>query len=297
VIALVLVHEGLDVSADLDLREAGPDGATVGHRGGDRLVVTSRGDRAALEWALTVAGRVVVLTVGPPESEDVLAWALGRGAGQAVRIWDEGLDGLDLAAMARVISAAVPRIAPNVIVAGERGLAGATGALPALVAAHLGWPSVDGAIRLAREEQELVVERRLRGGRREELVLPSPGVITVTGDSVEPRYVSVRARRDAARRGHETWSLADLGLTGGTVRAAVRTRLDRVDWPRPRPRRPSTAAPVGPPRSAADRLRQLVGGAAAGRSAPATPASRLVEGDPRAVADRIMAFLEQHGFV
>jgi electron transfer flavoprotein beta subunit len=272
----------------------------VGHRGGDRLVVTARADRAALEWALRLTDRVVVLTVSPPRSEGVLAWALGRGAGRAVRIWDDALDALDLGSMARVVSAAVRRIAPDIVVAGERGLAGATGALPALVAAHLGWPSVDGAIRLAREEDELVVERRLRGGRREELAVPCPGVVTVAADSAEPRYVSIRARRDAARRGHETWSLADLGLTEGAVRAAVRSRLDRVDWPRPRPRRTAAAVPAGPARSAADRLRQLVGGgsAVAGRSAAATPpASSLVEGDPRAVADRIMAFLEQHGFV
>jgi electron transfer flavoprotein alpha/beta subunit len=167
------------------------------------------------------------------------------------------------------------------------------------VAARLGWPCVDGAIRLAREESEIVVERRLRGGRREELAIPWPGVVTVTADSVEPRYVSVRARRDAARRGHETWSLADLGLTTETVRAAVRLRLGRIDWPRPRPRRTAATAPAGPARSAADRLRQLVGGGpAAGRSAAATPpASRLIEGDPGAIADRILAFLEQHRFV
>ncbi len=299
-IALVLVHEGLDVSIDLDLRAPGPDGGTVGHRGGDRLVVTARADRAALEWALALTDRVVVLTVSPPGSEGVLAWALGRGAGRAVRIWDDALDVLDLGSMARVVSAAVRRIAPDVVVAGERGLAGATGALPALVAAHLGWPCVDGAIRLAREEDELVVERRLQGGRREELAVQCPGVVTVAADSAEPRYVSIRARRDAARRGHETWSLADLGLTEDAVRGAVRVRVDRVDWPRPRPRRTATAVPAGPARSAADRLRQLVGGgrAGAGQGAPAVPsASGLVEGDPRAVADRIMAFLEQRGFV
>jgi electron transfer flavoprotein beta subunit len=300
VIALVLVHEGLDVSIDLDLRAPGPDGGAVGHRGGDRLVVTARADRAALEWALALAGRPVALTVAPPESEGVLAWALGRGAARAVRIWDDALEALDLAAMARVVSAAVRRIAPDVVVAGERGLAGATGALPALVAAHLGWPCVDGAIRVARNEDELVVERRLRGGRREELAVHCPSVVTVTADSAEPRYVSIRARRDAARRGHETWSLADLGFTEGAVRAAVKVRVDRVDWPRPRPRRTATAVPVGPARSAADRLRQLVGGGRAGAvqsAAAAPPAPGLVEGDPRAVADRIMAFLEQRGFV
>jgi hypothetical protein len=42
------------------------------------------------------------------------------------------------------------------------------------------------------------------------------------------------------------------------------------------------------------------GGAAAGRATPAAaaaPVSGLVEGDPGTVADRIVAFLEQQGFV
>ena len=298
-IALVLVHQGLDVSVDLDLRDPAV-GVAVGHRGGDRLVVTARADRAALEWAIALGGRAVALTVGPPEAGGVLAWALGRGADRAIRIWDDDLGALDLSATARVVSAAVRRVAPDVVVTGERGLAGATGALPALVAAHLGWPCAAGAIRVGREEHDLVVERRLGGGRREELAVSWPAVVTVAADSAEPRYVSARARRDAARRGHETWSLADLGLTADAVKAAVRLQIDRVDGPRPRPRR-TAAAPAGPPRSAADRLRQLVGGGgAAGRSAPAAaaaPASGLVEGEPGAVADRIVAFLEQQGFV
>ena len=228
-----------------------------------------------------------------------MTWALGRGATGAVRIWDDAIEALDLAAMARVIEAAVRRIAPDVILTGERGLAGATGALPALVAARLGWPCVDGAIRLAREEGLIVADRRLRGGRREELAIPCPGVLTVTPDSVEPRYVSVRARRDAARRGHETWSLADVGLTAETVRAAVRLSVGRIDWPRPRARRAAAASPTAPARSAAERLRQLVAGspAAAGSAGPTPAASRLVEGDPGVIADRIVAFLEQHRFV
>ena len=146
-----------------------------------------------------------------------------------------------------------------------------------------------------------MVERRLRGGRREELAIPCPGVVTVTADSVEPRYVSARARRDAARRGVETWSLADLGLARTDVRAAGAG----FSW------NGSTGRGRGPP----DRRGRRAGARALGRrppspagrrrqSAPAPamrppPASTrgCLEGDPRAVADRIMAFLEQHGFV
>jgi electron transfer flavoprotein beta subunit len=291
-IAVALVHQGLDVSVDLEIGPSAEPGHGVRHRGGDRLLVTARADRAALEWALALADRVIALTVGSPECGEVLAWALGRGATEAVRV-DAALAELDLAATARVITAAVRRIAPDLVVAGERGLAGATGALPALVAAHLGWPSIDAGIRLGREGGELIVERRLSGGRREELAVPCPTVVTVTADSIEPRYVSVQSRRRAAVHGHLDWTLTDLGLAPDGVRAAVRLRVGRLDWPRPRPRR--TAA-VAPARSAAERLRQLVGGGPGRASAPAVPESRLVEGDPGAVADRILIFLEQNGF-
>jgi hypothetical protein len=98
------------------------------------------------------------------------------------------------------------------------------------VAAHLGWPSVDGAIR--RREEKSSSSSGAPGGRRGAR-RPVPGRRTW------PRFRRAalrvgRARRDAAR-GHETWSLADLGLTEA-VRAAVRS-AGRVDWPRPRPRR------------------------------------------------------------
>jgi electron transfer flavoprotein beta subunit len=302
VIAVVLVHQGLDVSVDFELgapggpsdpTPTGPGGERVRHRGGDRLLVTPRADRAALEWALALADRVIAVTVGSPASGGVLDWALGRGATAAARVWDPALGELDLAAMARVVSAAIRRAAPDLVLAGERGLAGATAALPALLAAHLEWPLVDAAIRLGREDGELVVERRLSGGRREELALACPAVVTVTADSAEPRYVSVQARRGAARRGHATWSLEDLQLTSAAVRGWVRLHVGQVDWPRPRPRRTAAAPPA---RSAAERLRQLVGGGAGRTSAAAAPESRVGAGDARAVADRILTFLEQNGF-
>ena len=263
--------------------------------------MTARADRAALEWAIALGGRAVALTVGPPEAGGVLAWALGRGADRAIRIWDDDLGALDLSATARVVSAAVRRVAPDVVVAGERGLAGATGALPALVAAHLGWPCVAGAIRLGREEHDLVVERRLGGGRREELAVPWPAVVTVAADSAEPRYVSVRARRDAAGRGHETWSLADLGLTVDAVNAAV--RLQSIAWtgrgrvpaarrrrPPGRPGRPPTgsvsSSEAGAPRAGPHRRRQRPRPAWSRASPARSPTASSPSSSSRASSER-----------
>jgi len=299
--AVVLVHEEIDPSLALEpaTRPGDPAPVVARPRGGEPVIVTAAADRAALEWALALTPDTTALTLGPPAAAGrVLAWAAARGARRVVRVWDDALADVDLAAAARVAAAAVRRLAPAVVLAGDRGPAGHTGMLPLLVAAHLRWPVLAGAVRLARDGDDLVAERRRAGGRREEVAAPWPAVATVVAGSVEPRYVSVRARAEAAARGHETWALADLGLTPDAVREGVRLRVAHVDWPRPRARRDATPAAA---RSAADRLRQLVGGGAArpgpgSRPAAAAGGGRL-EGDPGAVADRILAFLTQEGFL
>ncbi len=286
--ALVLLQHGLDVGLDV---EPGPAGE-VRHRDGRRWCVANRADRAALEWALALADPVIALTVGPAAAEETLAHAVARGAARGIRIWDEALAEADLSAASRVVAAAVTALAPELLLAGERGLEGATGMLPALVAVRLDWPCAEGALRVAREPGAVVIERRLPDGRREEVAADCPAVVTVTAESVEPRYVSVGARRRAAGR-VERWGLDRVGTTADAVRRLVRLAVDRVDWPRPRAKRTAQGAPTG---SAAERLRQLGGEGRRGEASP-DPASRLVEGTPAELAERILAFLDARGLL
>ena len=289
--ALVLLHQGLDVALPLEPGEGGG----VRHRGGGRLVVLNTADRCALEWALPLAQDVVALTLGPPECADALYLALARGARRVVRVWDGGLAGCDAAAMARVLAAAVRRLGPDLVLAGERGLEGATGMVPSLLAARLAWPCVEGALSVSPEGLGLVIARRLDGGWREEVEVARPAVVTVAADSTEPRYVSVRARRAAMRQPIETWDLRSLGLAGDAVPAWTRVRVAEISWPRPRPKR--TAAPDRP-LSAAERLRQLVIGPRGRGGAESAGAERtMLKGDPRRVAEQLLGFLADRGFL
>ena len=263
-IALVLVHQGLDVSVDFELgarrgEPLGPDGP------GAELVRPSRRRPARRDGAgrtaprssgrSPLADRVVALTVGPPASEDVLDWALGRGAAEAVA--GLGRRRSTSSTSRRWRGSSRPPSAgslPDVVVAGERGLAGATGALPALLAARLGWPWSTAPSGSPARSSELVAERRLPGGRREELAVPCPAVVTVTADSVEPRYVSVAARRAASTprpRDLVAWRTSASRQRRCGPRSG--SALVQVDWPRPRPRR--TAArrrrPARPPSACA----------------------------------------------
>ena len=138
-------------------------------------------------------------------------------------------------------------------------------------------------------DRVVVGERPAAGGRREEVEAAIPAVVMVRPESGEAPYVAYRARRAAVRHPIECWSLPQLGLDAATVHGWVRSEVEAVDWPRPRPRRTA-----GPPaaKSAAERLRQLVSGG----SKPPAPPSRLLEGPPDEVAGQVIAFLEGSGF-
>ena len=58
---------------------------------------------------------------------------------------------------------------------------------------------------------------RVDDARRQELAARSPLVVTVVPGSIEPRYVSLRARQGASRRPVEAWDLSDLDIEAEEV--------------------------------------------------------------------------------
>jgi electron transfer flavoprotein beta subunit len=286
--ALVLLRQVLDVTLPFELA----DGQSIRLKGSPPIRILNRADRAALEWACRLCEPdVTALTVAPAEADETLSLARARGARRAIRCWAPEMAGLDAAALSRLLVVATERLEPDLIFAGDRSLEGSTGLVPALLAARLDWPCLEGAAAVARDGSGVVIRRRLERGWQEEIEASPPAVITVEAGSIEPRYVSARARREAARVAVECWGFAELGVDPAAIRESSRSRVTSLEWPRPRPKKvelPSAAL------SAADRMRQLMGGGAAAKKAVE---GKLVEADPRAAADRLIAFLSERGFV
>lgn len=286
--ALVLLRQVLDVTLPFEL----VDGQGVRPLGAPAVRILNRADRAALEWACRLCpDEVTALTLAPPEADAILHFARARGARRAVRLWSPGAEGLDAAAVTRLLARAVERIRPDLVFAGDRSLEGWSGLVPGMLAARLGWPCLEGAVAMTLESGLVVVRRRLDRGWQEEIEAPAPAVIAVEAGSIEPRYVSARARHGALAHPVEVWGFQNLGVSLDEVKAWVRSEVASLDWPRPRPKKvalPSAAL------SAADRMRQLMGGGAAPTRAPE---GKLVEGDPGKIADRLVQFLAERGFV
>ncbi len=145
----------------------------------DRWAGVSPADEAALETALTLAGNggeVTVVTVGATGSDAGLRRATAVGATHVIRVDGEGLG-------ARDVARAIAPIArgSDYVLCGDYSLDRGTGAVPAYLAAELGAAQALGLVGVDRTRVPLRVVRRLDGGRREILDVPTPAVLSVEG--------------------------------------------------------------------------------------------------------------------
>lgn len=207
-----------------------------------RSASASDADRAALEWALRLAHArgddVVAVTAGPPASEGVLRDALAAGAARAVRA------DMDTEAPSEEVAAALAAAmgSPEVVCCGVWSVDRGSGSVPAFLAARLGAAQALGLTGLSPSAEGLFAERRLDGGRRERLRVPTPCVLSVEGASARLR----RAPLDAVV--HAGDAPIDVVVTAPGRRSVPASRS---------PFRPRARVLPGPPATASARERIL----------------------------------------
>lgn len=222
---------------------------TVDRAAGDGLL--SELDEYALEQALRIADaakeegtddvEVVAMTLGPDNAADAVKRALQMGAAAGVHITDDAVHGSDYLGTSAILAAALAKAEPDLVLCGMASTDGSGGVVPAMVAERLGWPGVTfGAtlevlgsrVRIRRDADvaSLTVEAAL------------PAVVSVTDQSGEARYPSMKGILAAKKKPVQTWSLADLGIdpAGVGLMAAWTKVLDAT------PRPPKEAGRVVP---------------------------------------------------
>jgi electron transfer flavoprotein beta subunit len=228
---LVLVKYVPDATGE---RGFGPDG-TVDRAGSDGLL--SELDEYAVEQALQISDQtdgveVVVLTLGANDAADAIKRALQMGASGGIHINDEAVHGSDAPATSTILAAAVSKVNPDLVICGMASTDGTMGVLPAMIAERLGWPaatlgatlSVGGdtvTIRRDTDVASLTVEAKL------------PAVVSVTDQSGEARYPSMKGILAAKKKPVETWTLADLGVDPSSVGLAAASTAMQETAPRP----------------------------------------------------------------
>lgn len=224
---VVCVKHVPDLMADRRLDEAG----RVVRDGGDGTL--NELDENAVEAALVLAeahdAEVVALTMGPDDAVDAVRRALQMGADRAVHVLDDDLAGTDVFGTARVLSAAVSRIAEDgpvdLVMTGMASLDGLTSMLPAALAAELGLPQLTLAAEVTLADGAVTVRRDLDHAT-EVLRAPLPALVSVTDQANDPRYPAFAGIMAARKKPVETLGLADLGLDGSGLGAqGARTQV------------------------------------------------------------------------
>ena len=265
-----MIHMGIAVCIKWSLPPTEPD---------ERFSGVSLADQAALESALVESERtglpLTVVTAGPAGADRVLREGLARGAAKAVRVeLDLGSPSIDVA---RAL-ASVTRDAHHVW-CGDYSADRGSGSVPALIAGMSSRGQALGLVAVSSEADapdRVRAVRRLDGGRREELLISGPAVLSVEGSVARLRRASL-AGTLAADRAH-------IDVVSGHAKHVEPTPS------RPfRPRARVVAAPVGS--SALDRVRRVIDTSAG------TGHGETVELEPAAAARRIVDALVEWGYL
>jgi electron transfer flavoprotein beta subunit len=184
-------------------------------------------DEYAIEQALRLADAgtadsVTYLSMGPDQAAEALRRALAMGGDDAVLITDAALAGADEWATARVLAAALDKLAPDVALMGMASDDARGSLVPGAVAAMRKVPLLSYGSELAIDGDAARV-RRLSATGFDWITAPLPVVATVTDQVGEPRYASLKGIMAAKRKPLETWGLADIGLGADELNGAALT--------------------------------------------------------------------------
>lgn len=167
---------------------------------------------------------IVVLSMGLEDATKTLRKLLSMGADSATLVTDAALAGSDMLQTSRVLAAAVQRIAPDLVIAGNEATDGRGGMVPAMVSEILGWPVLPGLDEAIITADGISGIAQVDGGS---LTLSSglPAAASVTEKAAEARFPNFKGIMQAKKKPLETWSLADLGIEAGPDAALVRSTM------------------------------------------------------------------------
>jgi electron transfer flavoprotein beta subunit len=180
-------------------------------------------DRHALEESLRLKDRdgfrIVVVSMGPPNTEVTLRKALAAGADEAILIGDRAFGGADTLATSFVLSEAIKRLAAReevaIVLCGRQTIDGDTAQVGPGIATRLGYSQltlVDQIVSVDLRGKKVKVRRKL-GAHRETIEAPLPAMISVMREINRLRYPKLPMRIAAQKAPVTLWSNAEMNLS------------------------------------------------------------------------------------
>jgi electron transfer flavoprotein beta subunit len=159
---------------------------------------------------------IVAVTMGPDSAMRALHKAVSLGADRSIHLSDPILAGSDVAATGYALAKTLERESPDLVLLGQQSDDGECYTIGAVVAEHLGMPSLTQVIKMDVADGGVRCERQAEYGY-DTVQIETPAVISV-GDAInEPRYPSLKAIMGAKKKPLQAMTASEAGIDAGKV--------------------------------------------------------------------------------
>jgi electron transfer flavoprotein beta subunit len=173
-------------------------------------------DEIALEEALRIrekggASEVIVVSIGPAETQQQLRTGLAMGADRAILVQTDAA--VEPIAAARVFLKLIEKESPQIVLLGKQGIDDDNNQTGQMLAAFWQRPQATFASKIELDGAKAKVTREVDAGL-ETIEVDLPAVFTTDLRLNEPRYVKLPDIMKAKKKPFDTVALADLGVDG-----------------------------------------------------------------------------------
>lgn len=179
-------------------------------------------DQHALEEAVRIkercGGEVTVLTMGPPQAEEVLRLAISCGADHVALVSDRNFAGADTWATAYTLEQAVKKLGPfDLILCGKQAIDGDTAQVGPGLATRLDIPYMTCVQKIREVSAEKLVAERMMDDGYDVVEMTLPALLTVVKDINEPRVPSLKGKMKAKKAEIPVYSAQALGADPASI--------------------------------------------------------------------------------
>ena len=166
---------------------------------------------AALQLREKVGGSVTVLTMGPPQAEEMMRDAYTMGADDAVILSDRKFAGADVLATSYALSQGITAIGDiDLIICGKQTTDGDTAQVGPAIAEHLGIPHAAWVSEIVDADSESIQVKQDLVSVSQTSKIPYPCLITVDKDMCVPRLPSYLLQKQSKARPVKIMTFEDM---------------------------------------------------------------------------------------
>ncbi len=167
-----------------------------------------------------VATEIVVVSIGPAQSQETLRTALAMGADRAILVKHD--DYVEPLSVAKILKGVVEAEKPEIVILGKQAIDDDANQTGQMLAALLNWPQATACSKLEPGAGEATITREIDGGLQT-LKVKMPLIVTTDLRLNQPRYASLPNIMKAKKKPLDEKTPADYGVNPAPRLKVVKT--------------------------------------------------------------------------